>query len=256
MAGAPYNLKRLERGVRPFRLVFIPRLLSTNSHAARLRQQQRLFAPALVLAGRQLAGRGRGANRWWSAAGGIAATFVLPVETRLAAHHVPLIAGLATRDVLAECMNDPAVQVKWPNDIHYAGRKLAGLLCERFNRVDLVGVGINVNQGNQKIPRALAGKVLFLSQIARRTLDRTDLLIALATRLHQMLGLRNEVSFAQLLARYDRHHALIGREVRILGVTEEPKLQGLVEGLDAMGRLLVRQDGQIHRVIAGQVELQ
>ena len=37
------------------------------------------------------------------------------------------------------------IELKWPNDVLYRGRKLAGLLCERVDGVNLVGVGINVN---------------------------------------------------------------------------------------------------------------
>src|SRR3954447_21863623 len=89
--GAPFDLSRLRAQLRPFRLYWYPRLNSTNTHAASLRRARKLFAPAVVLTGRQIAGRGRGANAWWSGAGSLTVTFVLPVREHLLPHQVPLI---------------------------------------------------------------------------------------------------------------------------------------------------------------------
>src|SRR5436309_1660093 len=55
-----FDLARLRVGIKPFKLHWFPRLRSTNDHAAELRRRKELFAPAAVLTGRQLAGRGRG----------------------------------------------------------------------------------------------------------------------------------------------------------------------------------------------------
>src|SRR6266566_2333174 len=79
-----FDLPRLKKVLKPFRLHFFPRLRSTNDHAALLRKRGDLFAPAVVLAARQIAGRGRGANTWFSAAGSLTVTFVLPADQTLA----------------------------------------------------------------------------------------------------------------------------------------------------------------------------
>ena len=46
---------------------------------------------------------------------------------------------------LADFVSDQNVQLKWPNDILHDDRKLAGVLCERIDKADLIGVGINAN---------------------------------------------------------------------------------------------------------------
>ncbi|MEA2736622.1 MAG: BirA family transcriptional regulator, partial [Humisphaera sp.] len=111
-----FHLDHLRRGIKPFKLHWFPRLRSTNDHAAELRRRGELYAPAIVLAGRQIAGRGRGSNSWWSAGGSITVTFVFPVEEHLSPHQVPLLAGLAVRDAAAELLGDEKVSLKWPND--------------------------------------------------------------------------------------------------------------------------------------------
>src|SRR3954449_1714396 len=74
-----FDLPRLRPALKPFRLHWFPRLRSTNDHAAELRRRGALYAPAVVLAGRQTAGRGRGAHAWWSGPGCVTVTFVFPV---------------------------------------------------------------------------------------------------------------------------------------------------------------------------------
>src|SRR5271168_3720609 len=98
MQSASFNLARLREGLKPFRLHWFPQLRSTNDHAAVMRRDGELYAPAVVLAARQTAGRGRGSNTWFSTGGSLTVTFVLPIADRMAPHQLPIIAGLAARN--------------------------------------------------------------------------------------------------------------------------------------------------------------
>jgi BirA family biotin operon repressor/biotin-[acetyl-CoA-carboxylase] ligase len=248
------NLARLRSAIKPFRLHWVPRLRSTNYHAAALRKRGELFAPAIVLTGDQTAGRGRNSNPWWSGPGSLTVTFVLPIDEHHRPHQLPLIAGLAARNAAAAASGDDAIQLKWPNDLLYRGRKLAGLLCERVNKADLVGLGINVNH-DPNVPGSLRDSIVSLEQIKGKPLDKTDVLIAIVKQLHPMLSRRKEYPFATILRQYDSHHALIGRKVTVNGSPDEPAVTGTCQGLDSIGRLLLRRRGQLHRIIAGQVRI-
>jgi BirA family biotin operon repressor/biotin-[acetyl-CoA-carboxylase] ligase len=248
-----FNLSRLREGLKPFRLNWFPRLGSTNDHAAIMRREGRLFAPAVVLAGRQTKGRGRGTNVWWSAGGSLTVTFALPVDKNIAPHQLPLIAGLAVRNAAAELTGDNGVQLKWPNDLLYGDRKLGGLLCERIDKADLVGLGLNVNLDPRAAPPHLRERVISLSKIADRSFDLNVVLIGVAQHLRQMLARGAERPFAEVLREYDSHHALIGRKVSVVVNDDEPPLSGRVEGLDEMGRLLLRTRTRLHAIISGQV---
>ena len=250
-----FDLSRLREGIRPFRLYWFPRLRSTNDHAAELRRRGDLFAPAIVLTSRQIAGRGRGANTWWSAGGCLTVTFAMPIEEHLAPHQLPLVAGLAVRNAAAELCGDVPISLKWPNDILYDGRKVAGLLCERIHRIDLIGVGLNLNLDPAFAPDELRGRLTSLFAITGRLTDPTDALILIARHVHRTLSRRNAHPFAAALKEYDRHHALVGRRIRVSGNPGEPAITGQCEGLDDIGRLLLRDRRQLHRIIAGHVEL-
>lgn len=248
-----FDLPRLRAALKPFRLHWFPRLRSTNDHAAEMRRRGDLFAPAVVLTGRQTAGRGRGAHVWWSGPGCITVTFVLPADEQVAPHQLPLIAGLAVRNAAAEVSGNDGIQLKWPNDLLYDGRKLAGLLCERVQNADLVGMGLNVNLDPTAAPEPLRGRVTSLSQVAGRELDLTTTLSTVAAHLYRLWSRRTEYPFAAVLREYDTHHALVGRRVSVTAHPNEPALTGRCEGLDDMGRLVLRTGAKVEHVIAGHV---
>jgi BirA family biotin operon repressor/biotin-[acetyl-CoA-carboxylase] ligase len=246
-----FNLARLRAGLKPFRLYWYPRLRSTNDHAISLRKHGQLFAPAVILTGHQLAGRGRGANTWWSSGGVLTVTFVLPVDESLPPQELPLVAGLAVRDAAAEITGQPSIELKWPNDVLHDGRKLAGLLCERVNKADLVGVGLNANVDPTAAPKKLRTTLTSLSSIAGRSIDITDVLISVASYLLTATHRRREQTFAAFLRQYERHHYLVGRRISIL--SDDRRLTGRCEGIDSAGRLILRDCNTIHRIIAGHV---
>ena len=229
---------------------------STNAQAAALRRRGQLFAPALVLTGHQSAGRGRGANAWWSASGCITATFVVAATSALAPHQLPLVAGLAARDAAAQITGDDAILLKWPNDLLHGRRKLAGLLCQRIDKVDLIGIGLNVNLKIAGAPAGLRESMTSLSEISGRNFDMTDALIALAGHLHATLLRGQERPFAQFLRDYQAHDALLGKRVTVADSTAAvggSLVSGRCEGIDAVGRLLLRDGERLHRIIAGQI---
>ena len=253
LRASSFHLGRLRHNVKPFRLHWFSRLRSTNDHAALLRKRGELFAPAIVLTGHQLFGRGRGANSWWSGQGSLTVTFAFAIDQHLAPYHIPLIAGLAVRNAAAELTGNDEIQLKWPNDLLFHGRKLAGLLCERVDNADLIGLGMNVNVNPRLIPKSLKQNIISLSDIAGQSMEMTAVLSAVAKHLHRMLSHRDEQSFAAVVKEYDRHHALLGRRVVVEGTGEEHSISGICRGLDAMGRLLLKDRRIVHRIVAGHV---
>lgn len=247
-----FSLLPLQQAIRPFRLHFYSRLRSTNDQAIRLRQKRQLYCPAVVLTGHQSAGRGRGANRWWSGKGSLTVTFALPSDDHLPAHEVPLLAGLAVRRALAIWV--PDLKLKWPNDLWFDSLKLAGLLCERVRSADLIGIGLNVNTDLTDINPVLKHRMTSLQAIVGEPIPIQEVLIAISQQLNKLLFEREVDSFRQVLSEYLKHHALNGRRLR---VTEpgEKVVSGFCEGVDAHGRLLLRSGTQLHRILAGHVEI-
>lgn len=250
-----FDLRRLREQIKPFRLYWYPRLRSTNDQAIGLRKRGDLFAPAVVLTGHQTAGRGRGTNTWWSAGGSLTVTFVLPLDPQIAPHQLPLIAGLAVRNAAAELTQSDEIALKWPNDLLFHFRKLGGLLCERVLKADLIGLGLNVNLDPAGAPLVLRGKITSLRQILGTALDMTTVLTTAAGHLRLTLARAADHPISALLREYDAHHALTGRQVSVITAEDERPVAGRCEGLDSIGRLLLRSRAARHHVVAGRVQV-
>ncbi|MGN6504094.1 MAG: biotin--[acetyl-CoA-carboxylase] ligase [Tepidisphaeraceae bacterium] len=250
-----FQLSPLRQQIKPFALNYFSRLRSTSDFAARMRRARRLYAPAIVLTSHQLAGRGRGSNTWWSGEGSLTVTFALPTDEQLPPHQIPLIAGMAVREALATQFFADSVKIKWPNDLWHDDLKLAGLLCERLENVDLVGLGLNVNVDPTDIPSSLRHKVTSLQGITGRKHRMNDVLTAIARAMDKYLLKREFGSFNRLLHDYNAVHALNGRRIRVTEPGEQPPIVGECTGLDPHGRLLLKTPTELHRIVAGHVEL-
>jgi BirA family biotin operon repressor/biotin-[acetyl-CoA-carboxylase] ligase len=146
-------------------IAFIPETGSTNADLlAALRAGERVAEGDWLVAERQTAGRGRQGREWFDGTG----NFMGSTVVRLAPGDPPpasfaLAVGLAVYEAVLPLLPDPApLQLKWPNDVTYAGAKLAGILLEREGDALVVGVGVNLAQapaitGRETI--ALAGVV-------------------------------------------------------------------------------------------------
>lgn len=102
----------------------------------------------VVLAVEQLKGRGRYGRQWNSGVGGLWATWVL--KKRIDVDKLPYLAlfvGYHIHQMM--CKKYIGVSIKYPNDIMYRNKKLAGILCASSIKGDnhcfsLVGVGMNI----------------------------------------------------------------------------------------------------------------
>ena len=119
-------------------------------------------------------------------------------------------------------------------------------------KADLVGVGVNVNLDPRKAPIALRDQITSLSQIRGAMLDMSEALPVIAAHLRLVTTRATDQPFTALLREYDAHHALVGKQVCVTDSAGQT-VCGRCEGLDTVGRLLLRDRGKLHHVISGQV---
>ena len=218
----------------------VPRvhLRRTDSTNERARELAAAGAPhgTLVTADEQTAGRGR-QGRVWSAPPGQALLCSLVVRDppRL----LPLAAGAA---VASAC--DAGAQIKWPNDVWVAGRKVAGILVEGRpqERWAVIGIGVNVAVKLNELPPDLRQRAGTLG-LQRHEVEvwLAGLLAALANWL--------AASEDEVLAFVRERDALRGRRVRWAGGS------GTGSGIDGDGRLVLLTDEGQTALDAGEVHL-
>jgi BirA family biotin operon repressor/biotin-[acetyl-CoA-carboxylase] ligase len=218
---------------------------------------------SVFLAEEQTAGRGRGANAWHSQrSDGIYCSAVLrpalpPAEVLVLA----LAAGLAVHAAVQEIDSQlsSTLDLKWPNDLLIAGKKICGILTEmnaeptRVRHI-VVGIGINVNQA--AFPAELE-QATSLRLASGSEWSRVELTAALLKSLHR--------EYAQLVTQTGARESILrrfaersswvkGKKIRV----EEngALLLGTTAGLDERGFLQVRTAQGIHTVLSGTVREQ
>ena len=244
-----YDLPRLRDGLRPVRLHWMPLVDSTSDAAIELRRAGELFCPAVAVAGRQTAGRGRKGDAWHSGPGGLSVTFAFATgDDAPPPQEIGLVCGVAVRRAVAE-FGGGAIGLKWPNDLAHAGRKLAGLLCERIDGVDFVGIGVNL-WPEIDWPAGVAAQSTTLADVTGRRPDKTDALLAVARHVRGVL-LDAPTRWAAVRDEFLAHHTLADRRVAV--DREAGRVEGVCAGVDPSGRLLVRDAGGVHAIVSGTV---
>jgi len=139
---------------------------------------------SLVVADAQTAGRGRGKRRWVTEPGcALALSLILrpsPKEADYAPRFTAL-AALGLIEALAEWGLD--AELKWPNDILLAGKKVAGVLVEADWQADqvqsvVVGMGVNVASGSVPPSETLRYPATAVEMVLGSPVDRWALLAA------------------------------------------------------------------------------
>ncbi len=210
----------------------------------------------VVVAEEQLAGRGRGGKGWASPPGlGIWMTVVLRPAALPAPGLLPILVGLAA----AEALDDYArAQVKWPNDVHIGGRKVAGILCEgawEASRPGPVVAGIGINAGHTlaDFPAELQATATSLRIAYGSAPSRADVAGAVARAIVRLAGQPPAQLGGALLEALGARDALRGREVVVTGATP---VQGIALGISPAGALLVRsREGALRTIRTGTVRL-
>lgn len=208
----------------------------------------------LVLVAReQTAGRGR-LGRDWVSAPGEGLTFSLRLEvpaTVSAWGWIPLLAGVATADAVRAC-GASGVGVKWPNDVVGGAGKVAGILSERAGDAVVIGIGINVAFGaGRPDPNAVS-----VAELGGNP-DADALLGAVLQNVHswwqRFVAAAGDAQRCGLADAYLRQ--CVSVDVAVAVDAPDRSWQGLAQGIDDEGRLLVADGADVVAVSAGDVTL-
>lgn len=229
---------------------------STNQHL--LERTNTLKSGSVCVAEYQSAGRGRRGREWVSPFG---ANLYLSMYWRLdagmaAAMGLSLVVGVAVVEAL-EVMGVEGVKLKWPNDLYHNDKKLAGILVELSGQSGgaahiVIGLGLNlsmdpktsgIGQPWTSLKEVCGGKVPDRNHLAQTLINAWDK--ALVD--YELKGMLNFV------ARWNSLDNFLGRNVKLIIGPRE--IEGIVQGIDEQGAVLLKTDNGIESYIGGEISL-
>ncbi|SDR04882.1 biotin--[acetyl-CoA-carboxylase] ligase [Flagellimonas zhangzhouensis] len=179
---------------------------STNLYLRALNKSENLPDYSVVVAKKQLKGRGQIGTVWLSEGGKNLTFSILKKFDAFRADQqfiLNISVSMALYDVLTS-LNIPNVKVKWPNDIMSGVTKICGILIENMlkgNQVDqsIIGIGLNVNQTQfENLDKASS-----LSSITGQIYDLDELLNMIIGRIKFYTENMEGKTVKQLLPAYE-----------------------------------------------------
>jgi len=244
---------------------------STNNYAKRIAYEG-CNEGTVIVADCQTAGRGRLGRSWLSSAGkGIWMSVVL--KPRIPPEDVQIITLAAS---VAVCRAIAAVtgihaEIKWPNDVVLGGKKLCGILTEMNTEMEQVnflvlGIGVNVNHGEEDFPGELRNIATSLRAFARTgykdtggkgeetEFSRSRIIRRILLELEDVYNKINDGLTSEIMEEWKKYSATLGRMVRICGRNCEHT--GVARDVTLKGRLVVDcTDGITREVVSGEVSV-
>ncbi|MBQ3878295.1 MAG: biotin--[Prevotella sp.] len=239
-----------------FKIIFLSETDSTN----RWLKEHGGDEDLLVWTDFQTAGRGCGSNHWESQQGRNLLFSVL-LHPRGVEAHAQFILSMANAMALKAALDEltDGIEVKWPNDIYWHDRKLAGTLIETTlssNHVKtcILGTGLNVNQSafHSDAPNPVS-----LCQILGHSTDREALLQHIAHHLSAYMELVEQRRWDDIRGRY--RQALYRRDGQPhwFRLPDGSRLLAKLKGVEDGGSLLlVPQDNKHKELRFGFKEIQ
>lgn len=257
----------------PAQLYFFPSINSTNTF---LKEKQSDYPLEICIADEQTHGRGQGNNIWHSppAANIYCSTkWRLPLNPNMLSG-LSLAVGLAIVNTIQKVIQsvkrgisgtprDPSLyawedvlcdlHLKWPNDVLWQHKKLAGILIEIIPALNghvtiVIGIGLNVNVN-------FANDIwCSLADITKTSWNRTRLLIELIKQLQQILQAFCVHGFSYFKDIWNKFDYLKDKKITL--TTPKEILYGVGQGVNDAGYLLLKNAmGEIKAFNYGKVAL-
>ncbi len=234
-------------------IIFLDSTVSTNTLLKRLADNGQQNGTVMI-AKEQTGGKGRLGRHWHSQLGGIWFSILLrpqlPME-ELSLLTLAMAAGV--QNGVSEYCGVNA-QIKWPNDILINGKKVAGILTELkgdMDRVDYVIVGIGINGSNDIVPE-LKDKGIAIKDIIEK-INLNELLLNVLNNIQLYYQKLIIGEHEEILNINKKNSSVIGKEIELATIRGTER--GIVVDIASEGTLVINQNGQIKKVVSGDVSL-
>ena len=239
-------------------ILYFDSIDSTNTKAQELAEKG-YPSGTLVVADKQIAGKGRRGRNWESPSGcGIFMTLMLkPDISPNNASMLTLVSALAVAKALADITGKDA-KIKWPNDIVIDGRKVCGILTEmsaQFDYINNIVIGIGINVNNSSFPEEISATASSLRLLSGgKKYRRAEIIEKIMEYFEKYYSIFLETEdLSALVNEYDAMLVNMKKQVKVLD-PKEP-FEGKAMGITKTGELIVDTWESRKLVSSGEVSV-
>ena len=215
-----------------FIVVHFTRVSSTQEIAKRIMKEN-----TVVVADTMDEGYGRMHRKWFAPFGGLWMSIILKERKNL--QLMSLVVGVAVVESFKKFNVD--TNLKWPNDVIYQGKKLAGILGEIHEGFAILGIGINLKN---EIPMEIENIAISIPWI-----DRNELLPVLLDEIEKQIN-KSPRKIIELWKRYD---ITLGKKVRIKDRNEI--YEGVARDIGEDGHIIIETYTGMKDIYTGDLRI-
>lgn len=208
----------------------------------------------IIVADEQTRGRGRFKRKWHSDKGGLWMSILLkPKDVNI--QYLTFAAAVAVAKSIKK-ITGLITNIKWPNDVHYKGKKLCGILTEGiFGRDNFVVVGIGLNVNQKKFPDEIKNIAVSLKMIKKKAIDIKKLMKSIADEFFTLYNNYYAKSkFKKISEIWRKYCDTINKNVIVM--TKTKKIHGKAVGVDENCNLLLElKNNKIIKIVEGDINV-
>lgn len=231
---------------------------STNEYLKSIKTTK---LPLVCLAEQQTQGKARLNRKWFSPfAKNIYFSCRYPFKKEVSElAGLSLVVGLAVFKTIQFFGIKDSLFLKWPNDLYYDSKKLAGILLEIIAESHdglshaIIGIGLNVNT-MEDVNHQITQPWTSLQKILKKSVDRNEIVAELLKNILNHLNQFEQEGFSPFMQEWMKSDCLMNKWISLKTLTE--KLVGTVRGINEQGQLLLEMaNGRTYAFSAGDVTI-
>jgi len=244
-----HNLEKLK-------IINLLEIDSTNNYIKKNHDNLKDSYPIVVFSKRQTRGRGRDDRVWYSNSDkGLYCSFGVSIKNINNLNLLSLIIGIAVSEFLSE-LTEKKYNLKWPNDILFKEKKIAGILIENIINgeevISIIGVGININNDISDFPDILREKVTSL-KVIKKKYEINEIKTKLISHIFKWLNVLEENNINKIHNKYcELTKSFIDKKISFHN--NGKIINGIYRGIGKNGGIIIEDDtGHKQTFFSGEI---
>ena len=195
----------------------------------------------------QTAGRGRRGRNWVSEQGNLFMSQLFQSDMPIT--YLVFIASLSIAETISELTSGLTINIKWPNDILIADKKVCGILIEKAEN-DSVIIGIGINLVSSPEDSVVMYPAIDLKKLGF-TIYREQFLQSYLKIFNDNIQKYHTQSFNAIRTKW---LSFAYRLNQIISINQgKGCLKGVFKDIDEQGYLLLEQENNVQRITTGDI---